>query len=32
MTIRECYERLGQNYEEVLDRLGNEAILKKICG
>ena len=29
MTIRECYERLGQNYEEVLDRLGNEAILKK---
>ncbi len=29
MTIRECYERLGQNYEEVLDRLGNETILKK---
>ena len=29
MTIKECYEQLGQNYEEVLDRLGSEVILKK---
>lgn len=29
MTVRECYEQLGQNYGEVLDRLGSEAILKK---
>lgn len=29
MTIKECYEQLGQEYEEVLDRLGSETILKK---
>lgn len=29
MTVKECYEKAGLLYEPVLERLGNEAILKK---
>ena len=29
MTIRECYEQMGQDYHEVVERLGTEAMLKK---
>ena len=24
MTVRECYEKMGANYDGVLSRLGNE--------
>ena len=29
MTVKECYVKAGLLYEPVLERLGNEAILKK---
>lgn len=29
MTIRECYEQMGANYDEVLNRLYNEAMIRK---
>lgn len=29
MTIQECYEAIGGNYEDVLRRLPNEALIRK---
>ena len=29
MTVRECYEAIGGNYEDVLGRLQNEALIRK---
>lgn len=32
MTIQECYEALGGDYEEVVGRLYSEALVKKFVG
>lgn len=32
MTIKECYEKVGSDYDGVLKRLGSEAACEKICG
>lgn len=29
MTTRECYEAMNENYEEVLERIGSDGILRK---
>ena len=29
MTVRECYEKMGANYDGVLSRLGNEILIRK---
>ena len=29
MTVRECYEKMGANYDGVLSRLGNEMLIRK---
>ena len=29
MTIQECYEAIGGNYEDVLGRLQNDALIRK---
>ena len=29
MTMRECYEAIGGNYEDVLGRLNSEALIRK---
>ena len=29
MTIQECYKAIGGNYEDVLRRLPNEALIRK---
>ena len=29
MTMRECYKAIGGNYEDVLRRLHNEALIQK---
>ena len=29
MTTRECYNAMNENYDEVLDRIGSEKILRK---
>lgn len=31
MTVRECYEKMGANYDGVLSRLGNEMLIKKFA-
>ena len=31
MTIRECYEQMGANFDDVLSRLGNEAIIARFA-
>ncbi len=31
MTTKECYEQMGENYEEVIERLGSDRILKKFA-
>ena len=31
MTIQECYEKMGANYEDVLKRLYNEAMIRKFA-
>jgi len=31
MTVRECYEAVGSNFEEVLRRLGSEAFVKRFA-
>lgn len=31
MTVRECYEKMGADYEGVLQRLMNEAFVKKFA-
>ena len=29
MTVQECYEQMGQDYKEVVERFGTESMLKK---
>ena len=29
MSLRECYERLGADYEDMFSRIGNEGLMKK---
>ena len=29
MTVKECYAQMGADYEEVLGRLGSEALVKR---
>lgn len=29
MTIRECYEQMGENYEDIFARFGNDAMIEK---
>ena len=31
MTVKECYEQMGSDYEGVLGRLGSEAIVKRFA-
>lgn len=31
MTIRECYERTGSDYEDALTRLGHESLLQRFA-
>lgn len=31
MTVRECYEELGSDFDKVLSRLVSEALVK-VCG
>ena len=31
MTTKECYEKIGSNYESVLSRFGNEALVKRFA-
>lgn len=31
MTIKECYEAMGGDYEDVFKRLMSEARIQKIC-
>ena len=31
MTLRECYEQMGSNYDDVIARFPNEAIIKKFA-
>ena len=31
MTIKECYEKMGSDYEAVLERIPGEAIIKKFA-
>lgn len=31
MTVRECYESVGSDYENVLSRLGNEDMVKRFA-
>ena len=31
MTVKECYEQMGSDYEGVLGRLGSEAIVKRLA-
>lgn len=31
MTVKECYEQMGSNYESVLGRMGNEAMIKRFA-
>ena len=31
MTIKECYEQMGADYEGLLSRLGSEALIKKFA-
>ena len=31
MTTKECYEQMGENYNEVMERLGSERILNKFA-
>ena len=30
MTMRECYEAIGGNYEDVLGRLHSEALIRRV--
>ena len=29
MTVKECYEQMGSDYESVLGRMGSEAMMAK---
>ena len=31
MTVKECYDKVGSDYEGVLKRLGSEALIKKFA-
>ena len=31
MTVRESYEKIGSNFDEVLRRLGSEALVKRFA-
>ena len=31
MTVKECYEQMGSNYNNVLERLGSEALVKRFA-
>ena len=31
MTTKECYEKIGSNYESVLGRFGSEALVKRFA-
>lgn len=31
MTLLECYERTGSDYQDVMKRLGNEALIRRIA-
>ena len=31
MTTKECYEKIGSNYDSVLSRFGNEALVKRFA-
>lgn len=31
MTVEECYGLLGENYNEILERFGNEAMIRKFA-
>ena len=31
MTIRECYEKMGSDYDAVLERIPSEAIITKFA-
>lgn len=31
MTVKECYEQMGADYEDVLGRLRNEALIRKFA-
>ena len=31
MTIQECYQKMGADYEDVLKRLYSESMIRKIC-
>ena len=31
MTMRECYEAIGGNYEDVLGRLHSEALIRRFA-
>ena len=32
MTVRECYESLGEDYETVAERFGDDAMVRHFCG
>ena len=31
MTIQECYEKMGEDYQEILSRFGSEAMVKRFA-
>ena len=31
MTVRECYEKIGSDFDKVLGRLGSEALVKRFA-
>ena len=31
MTIQECYEKIGEDYQEILSRFGSEAMVKRFA-
>ena len=31
MTVRECYEKIGSDFDKVLERMGSEALVKRFA-
>ena len=31
MTMQECYEKIGEDYQEILSRFGSEAMVKRFA-
>lgn len=31
MTVQECYESMGANFEDILGRMGSEALVKRFA-